>query len=81
MPDEQIYKFEGTYWHQNFKASLGLDNFLHRGSSLRNTEWIIGATVYAGHDTKVLKNSLKTHSKQSKVEKYTNRLIVIIFVI
>ena len=79
MPDEQIYKFDGTYQYKNGKASLGLENFLHRGSSLKNTEWVIGITVYTGHDTKVLKNSLKTHWKQSAVEKQTNKLIIIIF--
>ncbi len=69
MPDEQIYKFDATYQYENERASFGLENFLHRGSSLKNTEWVIGVVVYSGHDTKVLKNSLKTHWKQSAVEK------------
>lgn len=27
-------------------------NMLLRGSQLRNTEWVLGVVIYAGHDTK-----------------------------
>ena len=57
QPNDQIYKFEGTYESSTTKTSLAFENFLHRGSSLRNTEWIIGVTIYAGHDTKIMMNS------------------------
>ena len=32
-------------------------NVLLRGSCLRNTEWVVGVAIYAGHDTKVMMNS------------------------
>lgn len=68
VPNDQIYKFEGTYENQSVKASLNFDNFLHRGSSLRNTEWIIGVPIYCGHDTKVMMNSSNSHYKKSSID-------------
>ena len=50
--NDLIYKFEGTLFlpggHEN-KVSLSSENILLRGSSLRNTEYVIGFIVYAGH--------------------------------
>jgi phospholipid-transporting ATPase len=42
---------------------------LLRGSSLKNTEWIYGVIVYTGHETKIMKNSVKSKAKLSKLEK------------
>jgi magnesium-transporting ATPase (P-type) len=81
MPNDQIYKFEGTYENQSVKASLNFDNFLHRGSSLRNTEWILGTPIYAGHDTKVMMNSSNSRYKRSDIEVRTNKLIIMILII
>jgi len=41
------------------KISLGADNMILRGCKLRNTEWVIGVTVFSGHDTKIMMNSAK----------------------
>jgi hypothetical protein len=49
---------------------------LLRGSSLRNTEWVYGVTVYAGHDSKVMMNSTESKAKLSKIEKSMNVYIV-----
>jgi phospholipid-transporting ATPase len=57
------------------------NNFLLRGSSLRNTEFIYGIVVYTGHSTKIMLNSLNARSKQSKVFRIMNKQLkyVIIF--
>ena len=52
-----------------------------RGSSLRNTEWVVGVVVYSGHDTKIMMNSANTHYKLSSIEKETNRLVFIVLFI
>ena len=82
-PNDKIYQFEGTYYSETFKESfvVGIDNFLLRGSSLRNTDWVIGVVVYAGHETKVMKNSVKSRQKKSKMELDTNRNIIFIFLV
>jgi magnesium-transporting ATPase (P-type) len=46
---------------------LGINQLLLRGSSLRNTEYVVGVVVYAGHDTKMMMNSTQAPSKRSQV--------------
>ena len=53
---------------------------LLRGSSLRNTEWIIGFVVYSGHQTKIMMNSANSRFKMSSIEKGTNKQIIFIFI-
>ena len=55
---------------------ISADQILLRGSSLRNTEWVIGVAVYTGHETKIMKNSPSARSKRSMIENRTNRYIL-----
>ncbi|KAL8433980.1 hypothetical protein ACSSS7_003465 [Eimeria intestinalis] len=56
-------------------TSLDLSNFIHRGSHIRNTEWVYGVVVYTGHDTRSLRcakhPSLKFAHIESEVNSYT----------
>lgn len=52
------------------KATLA--QFLQRGAILSNTDWVIGMIVYAGHDTKIIKNMGKRRYKQTHIEKTLN---------
>jgi phospholipid-transporting ATPase len=52
-----------------------------RGSSLQNTEWIIGIVVFTGHETKIMKNSVNSKGKQSKIERMTNIYIFLMVAI
>jgi phospholipid-transporting ATPase len=54
---------------------------LLKGSILRNTDWCYGIAVYTGHQTKVMKNSLKARVKKSKIELQTNTYIILIVLI
>ena len=63
------------------KISLSSDNFLLRGSSLQNTQYVIGFIVYAGHQTKIMMNSSNSKFKMSRLERTTNKQILIIFVV
>lgn len=48
--NDLIYKFEGSIMlGPGKKKSLSSENLVLRGSSLRNTQYIIGFIVYAGH--------------------------------
>jgi magnesium-transporting ATPase (P-type) len=38
----------------------GIHNFVLRGSSLRNTDFIVGLVVYVGSDTKIMKSMRKS---------------------
>lgn len=58
------------------KISVVPANILLRGSSLRNTEWVIGIAIYTGHDTKVMMNSSAAPSKRSTVERGMDTIVI-----
>jgi len=68
-PNPAIYKFEGVIKLAGRDISLGAENMVLRGMSLRNTEWIYGVTVFTGHETKIFKNSAPAIPKLSRLEK------------
>ena len=55
-PNDSLYTFVGNliYQEQSGETTLpiGPSSLLLRGSSLRNTEWVVGLVIYAGHDSK-----------------------------
>lgn len=80
-PTDKIYQFEGVITINHKQVSLTYESFLLRGSSLRNTDWIYGAVVFTGHDTRIMRNSTGSRSKYSKVERQTNLQILFIFLL
>jgi len=58
------------------KISLVPSNILLRGSSLRNTEWVIGLAIYTGHDSKIMMNSSAAPSKRSTIEKGMDKIVL-----
>ena len=52
----------------NRKLPIDEQNFILRGCSLKNTEWIYGLVVYTGFDTKIMLNSTKSRPKHSTLE-------------
>jgi magnesium-transporting ATPase (P-type) len=63
------------------RISLGADNMVLRGSSLRNTEYVYGIAVFTGHDTKVMQNSAQAKMKFSRLDLMTNRCIFVIMIL
>ena len=47
------------------------------GLFLDTAGWIYGIAVYTGHQTKVMKNSLKSRPKKSRIELATNGYIIL----
>lgn len=84
-PNEILYNFQGNILipEQGESAIFGLsiDQLLLRGSSLKNTEYIYGVVIYTGHQTKIMKNNVKSKAKFSKLEKSTNRYILLMMLI
>eukprot|EP00184_Porphyridium_aerugineum_P003775 CAMPEP_0184699716 /NCGR_PEP_ID=MMETSP0313-20130426/5882_1 /TAXON_ID=2792 /ORGANISM="Porphyridium aerugineum, Strain SAG 1380-2" /LENGTH=1733 /DNA_ID=CAMNT_0027158839 /DNA_START=49 /DNA_END=5250 /DNA_ORIENTATION=- len=58
------------------KFPLSPECFLVRGSSIQNTETVYGLVIYAGLDTKLLKNMKDPPKKVSQVEKKANWFLV-----
>ena len=63
------------------QCPLDEKSILLKGSTLRNTEWVIGIAVFTGHDTKIMKNSASSKVKLSKNQRALNRYILICMVI
>ncbi|EGR33087.1 phospholipid-translocating p-type flippase family protein, putative [Ichthyophthirius multifiliis] len=85
-PNPYLYNFQGEYFKdeslkQGSQVPLDINNFILRGSSLRNTHYIIGITAYTGNDTKIMLNSIKARPKKSKVERKMNFFIACIFIL
>ncbi len=80
-PSDKIYQFDGTMKIEGVreKISLSYENFLLRGSSLRQTEWVVGLVTFTGHHTRIMKNSTGARTKFSRIEKQTNMQILFIF--
>ncbi|VDO30602.1 unnamed protein product [Haemonchus placei] len=81
-PDPAIYTIRAKI--ERAPGSFELitkDNMLLRGSRLRNTTFIEGIVLYAGHDTKVMMNNGRAPHKISGIELLTNRFIVLCMVI
>ena len=87
-PNEYIYEFEAVLYGINDNLTINkedilhytYDNFILRGSGLRQTEYIIGVAVYIGHNTKSMRNSPQAKQKLSKLELLMNYQIAFIFV-
>lgn len=80
-PNNSIHTFEGMLSINGERHSLNNDNLLLRGMSIRNTEYIIGITVFQGHDTKVFQNNAKAKYKFSQLEILTNFSILVVFLL
>lgn len=80
-PNGALYKFEGKARFSFAKETIPInpENILLRGSSVKNTEFIYGITIFTGHDTKVMKNSTSAKYKFSKLELLVNTSMVIVF--
>lgn len=81
-PNNSLYTYSGNLsigaplYPNGKKVSLNPSNMLLRGSSLRNTEWIVGVCVYTGHDSKVMMNATDTPSKRSHLEKQMDGVVI-----
>jgi phospholipid-transporting ATPase len=79
-PTDKIYQFDGMFTcSDGTRISLNYDSFLLRGSSLRQTDWVVGLVTFTGHHTRIMKNSTGARTKFSRIEKQTNIQILFIF--
>ncbi|VDK38604.1 unnamed protein product [Taenia asiatica] len=71
---------ESTKLSCNFRGHpLDSNQMLLRGATVKNTNWIFGAVIYTGKETKVMLNSTDASLKRSSVDKQTNYYILVLF--
>ncbi|XP_019865878.2 phospholipid-transporting ATPase VD isoform X2 [Aethina tumida] len=73
-PTTKIYRFHGAIVHPNdARVPVGTENLLLRECLLKNTDYIEGIVVYAGHETKAMLNNGGPRYKRSSLEKQMNQ--------
>ena len=58
-----------------------MNNFLLRGTVIKNTGYIVGVVVYAGPDSKIMLNQGDTKHKISEVETRVNKIQFVLFLV
>lgn len=78
-PNNSLYTFIGNLVIGKQTLPLTPNQILLRGCSLRNTEYIVGAVIFTGHETKVMMNTMNVPSKRSTLERRLDKLILMLF--
>ncbi|WOH13402.1 hypothetical protein DCAR_0832912 [Daucus carota subsp. sativus] len=78
-PNASLYTFVGSMEVEEEKVPLSPQQLLLRDSKLRNTEFVYGAVVFTGHETKVIQNSTAPPSKRSNIERKMDKIIYFLF--
>ncbi|KAF5741024.1 phospholipid-transporting ATPase 3 isoform X1 [Tripterygium wilfordii] len=79
QPNNSLYTFTGNLIIQKQMLPLTPNQILLRGCSLRNTEYIVGAVIFTGQETKVMMNAMNVPSKRSTLERKLDKLILTLF--
>uniref|UniRef100_A0A6I8RAI8 Phospholipid-transporting ATPase n=1 Tax=Xenopus tropicalis TaxID=8364 RepID=A0A6I8RAI8_XENTR len=80
-PNNRLDKFVGTLFWRGNSFGLDADKILLRGCTVRNTEYCHGLVLFAGADTKIMRNSGKTRLKRTKIDYLMNYMVYTIFVL
>jgi phospholipid-translocating ATPase len=74
-PNEFLDAWEGNLKTGQMTIPVDIKNLGLRGTTLRNTEYILGIAVYTGHSTKIMKNAKNPPSKMSAVLRKMNQIL------
>ncbi|CAJ0958410.1 unnamed protein product [Ranitomeya imitator] len=80
-PNNRLDKFVGTLFWRGTSSGLDNDKLLLRGCKIRNTQYCTGLVIFAGPDTKIMRNSGKTTLKRTKIDHLMNGMVYMIFVL
>ncbi|XP_022901722.2 phospholipid-transporting ATPase VD isoform X1 [Onthophagus taurus] len=76
-PTTKIYRFHGAIIHETAeRIPVGTENLLLRECLLKNTDYVEGIVVYAGHETKAMLNNGGPRYKRSSLEKQMNQDVI-----
>ncbi|GJW69636.1 probable phospholipid-transporting ATPase 4 [Tanacetum coccineum] len=79
-PNSSLYTFVANLeFGDDESYSLSPSQILLRDSKLRNTDYVYGVAIFTGRDTKVVRNSMKSPSKRSRIERKMDHVIYVLF--
>uniref|UniRef100_A0A452TIB3 Phospholipid-transporting ATPase n=1 Tax=Ursus maritimus TaxID=29073 RepID=A0A452TIB3_URSMA len=77
-PNSRMHHFVGCLEWNGRKHPLDSGNMLLRGCRVRNTDTCYGMVIYAGFDTKIMKNCGRIHQKRTKIDRLMNKLVMLV---
>ncbi|XP_071969847.1 phospholipid-transporting ATPase IK-like [Engystomops pustulosus] len=80
-PNSLLHSFVGVLSWKGRKYPLNNENILLRDCRVRNTDICYGLVIYAGCDTKIMKNAGKVTIKRSKVDAVIGKCVAFIVII
>ncbi|XP_041060874.1 phospholipid-transporting ATPase IC-like isoform X2 [Carcharodon carcharias] len=80
-PNCDLHSFTGTLFWKEQEFSLDNEQILLRGCRIRNTEKCYGLVLFAGVDTKIMKNSGRYVLKKTRIERLMNRVVLLVLLI
>ncbi|XP_017692472.1 PREDICTED: phospholipid-transporting ATPase IK [Lepidothrix coronata] len=80
-PNSRMHSFTGTLEWRGQTHSLDSERILLRGCRIRNTDVCYGLVIYAGFDSKIMRNCGKIKQKKTKLDRMMDRLVVVIFLL
>ncbi|XP_061211990.1 phospholipid-transporting ATPase IK isoform X2 [Neopsephotus bourkii] len=80
-PNSRMHSFTGTLAWRGQTYPLDSERILLRGCRLRNTDVCYGLVIYAGFDSKIMRNCGKIKQKKTKLDRMMDQLVIIIFVV
>ena len=60
---------------------LSMENILLRGCRLKNSDYVIGVVLYAGGDTRIMKNARRAPYKAGAFDRFLNTQIAVLIVV
>eukprot|EP01119_Soliformovum_irregulare_P012282 TRINITY_DN3177_c0_g1_i1.p1 TRINITY_DN3177_c0_g1~~TRINITY_DN3177_c0_g1_i1.p1 ORF type:complete len:1112 (-),score=358.83 TRINITY_DN3177_c0_g1_i1:119-3454(-) len=78
-PGTDVNKYNGKLTVGSETYALTMKNMLLRGCTLKNVDWIYGAVVFVGDDTRLRRNAQTPDFKMSSFEKKINELFYFLF--
>ncbi|KFU91213.1 putative phospholipid-transporting ATPase IK, partial [Chaetura pelagica] len=80
-PTSRMHSFTGTLAWRGQTHGLDNQKLLLRGCRVRNTRLCYGLVIYAGFDSKIMRNCGKIKRKKTKLDHMMDRLVIIIFLV
>ncbi|NWR88228.1 AT8B3 ATPase, partial [Furnarius figulus] len=80
-PNSRMHSFTGTLEWRGETHSLDSERILLRGCRIRNTDICYGLVIYAGFDSKIMRNCGKIKRKKTKLDHMMDRLVIVIFLL
>ncbi|XP_006275680.3 phospholipid-transporting ATPase IK [Alligator mississippiensis] len=80
-PNSRMHSFIGMLEWKGEKYSLDSEKILLRGCRIRNTEICYGLVIYAGFDSKIMRNCGKIRLKKTKLDRMMDKLVILVFLV